>query len=159
MPPLYYELLEGATLPQRQHADDAAYDLHAYALDPFDPADPMEAADGEMTFTIPELGGHALIPTGLRIALPTNVAGLILPRSGLAYKHRITVLNAPGLIDPGYRGEVNVILVNLGNDPFTIHHGDRIAQLLPISISPNLTWIAGVLPDSTRGPGGFGSTG
>ena len=104
-------------------------------------------------------GARAIVPTGLQIAVPPGHEGQVRPRSGLAAKHGVTVLNAPGTIDCDYRGEVGVILVNLGAEPFTVTRGMRIAQLL---ISPVIQarWAEGVSLDETaRGAGGFGSTG
>lgn len=105
-------------------------------------------------------GGRALVPTGVALALPPGTAGLVVPRSGLALRHGITCLNAPGLVDPGYRGEVGVILVN--TDPlnrYEVHRGDRIAQLVIVPLSAvTLVEVAG-LPESERGGGGFGHTG
>jgi dUTP pyrophosphatase len=102
-----------------------------------------------------------MVPTGIAIALPPGVAGLVLPRSGLAAKHGIGVVNGPGLIDPTYRGEVNVILVNHGAEPFTADAGDRIAQLLLVPfVTPDVR-VTDALPPSgdDRGTGGFGSSG
>lgn len=105
-------------------------------------------------------GGRALVPTGLSIAIPDGYAGFIQPRSGLAYKHGVTVLNSPGLIDSGYRGELKVLLVN--TDPstdFEVTRGERVAQLV-IQAYEQLSFVeVDELPDSTRGSGGFGSTG
>ncbi len=104
-------------------------------------------------------GARALIPTGLAIALPNDFEAQVRPRSGLAFKHGVTLLNAPGTIDADYRGELKAILVNHGDTPFTIAHGDRIAQLV---IAPVIQarWIeTDVLDETSRGAGGFGSTG
>lgn len=106
--------------------------------------------------------GRARIPTGLIIALPPGHEGQVRPRSGLAAKHGITVLNAPGTIDEDYRGELAVLLVNLSNVPFTISHGERIAQLIVAPVSQVVIEIRENLSDlgvTTRGHGGFGSTG
>ncbi len=100
-----------------------------------------------------------LVPTGIFIELPTNYEAQIRPRSGLAIKHGITVLNSPGTIDSDYRGEIKVILINLSNDSFVIKNGERIAQLI-VSKYEKLEWIhADNLSDSLRGMGGFGHTG
>jgi dUTP pyrophosphatase len=104
-------------------------------------------------------GERVLVPTGVRCAIPPGYEGQVRPRSGLAWKHGVTVANAPGTIDPDYRGEVKVILVNLGDDDFVIRRGDRIAQLV---IAPTVTAefeYEDELSESTRGGGGFGSTG
>ncbi len=104
-------------------------------------------------------GERRLIPSGIAIALPAGIEAQVRPRSGLAAKHGVTVANAPGTIDADYRGEVGVILINLGQEPFTIRRGDRIAQLV-IAAHAQARWrVVEALDDSTRGAGGFGSTG
>jgi dUTP pyrophosphatase len=102
---------------------------------------------------------RALVPTGLAIALPPGMEAQVRPRSGLAAKQGLTVLNAPGTIDADYRGEVKVLLVNLGSEPFTVRRGERIAQLIvaPV-VQARLTEVAS-LDETGRGAGGFGSTG
>ncbi|MGH9033687.1 MAG: dUTP diphosphatase, partial [Acidimicrobiia bacterium] len=101
-------------LPEAQHPDDAGYDLHA-----------------REDVLIDAGGGRALVPTGIAVAIPSGHAGFVLPRSGLALRHGITCLNTPGLIDPLYRGEVKVVLVNTDPaTPYQVHRGDRIAQLV-----------------------------
>ncbi len=112
--------------------------------------------------TLAANGGRALVPTGLVMAIPPGYAGFVLPRSGLALRHGITCLNAPGLIDSGYRGEVAVLLVNTDPDKeFEVHRGDRIAQLVVQAVEPCsfLSVVPAVLPDSARGTGGFGHSG
>lgn len=102
---------------------------------------------------------RGIVKTGLFIELPVGVEAQVRPRSGLAIKKGVTVLNAPGTIDADYRGEIGVILINLSNEPFTINHGDRIAQLV-IAKHESITWKpAEKLSDSDRGTAGFGSTG
>jgi dUTP pyrophosphatase len=102
---------------------------------------------------------RGIVKTGLFIELPIGVEAQVRPRSGMAIKHGITVLNAPGTIDADYRGEIGVILVNLSDTPFTINHGDRIAQLV-IAKHETITWKqTDKLSDSSRGTAGFGSTG
>ena len=102
---------------------------------------------------------RAMIPTGLSIALPDGTEAQIRPRSGLAAKHGISVLNAPGTIDADYRGEIKVILVNLSNEPFTINPGERIAQMV-VARYERVEWEAvETLDETERGAGGFGSTG
>ena len=132
-----------AAVPAQQHPDDAGYDLHA-----------REDA------TLAPGGGRALVPTGLAVAIPAGYAGLVLPRSGLALKHGITCLNAPGLIDTLYRGELKVLLVN--TDPeheYTVRRGDRIAQLV-IQAVEMVEWIeVDELDTTVRDAFGFGSTG
>ena len=139
---LFQKLDAEAALPSYAHAGDAALDLTA-AMD-------VEVPPGE----------RALIPTGLAVAVPEGHAGLILPRSGLASRHGLTLANSPGLIDSGYRGEVTCAVVNLDRqDAVAIKRGDRIAQLLVVPIAVvEPTW-ADELPPSERGTGGFGSTG
>jgi dUTP pyrophosphatase len=104
-------------------------------------------------------GQRALIPTGFAVAIPQGWAGLICPRSGLALAHGITVLNAPGIIDSDYRGEIGVILHNLGNEAFSVGIGDRIAQLVLKRILITDLELVEDLDDTDRGAGGFGSTG
>ena len=104
-------------------------------------------------------GQRHLIPTGLKIALPKGYEAQVRPRSGLAYKHGITVLNSPGTIDADYRGDVGVILINHGSEPFTVENGERIAQLV-IAQFVQIDWDeVGDLSSTTRGEGGLGSTG
>ena len=106
-----------------------------------------------------EPGQRSLIPTGLKIALPTGYEAQVRPRSGLAFKHGITVLNSPGTIDADYRGDVGVILINHGSDSFTIENGERIAQLI-IAKFVQIDWDEVLdLSSTLRGEGGFGSTG
>lgn len=106
-----------------------------------------------------EPGKRALVPTGLSIALPEGYEAQVRPRSGLALKHGITVLNSPGTIDADYRGEVQVILANMGNEAFTVTRGMRIAQMV-IAAYARVAWDeVAELPASARGEGGFGSTG
>lgn len=104
-------------------------------------------------------GERALVPTGLRIALPDGYEAQVRPRSGLALKHGITLPNAPGTIDADYRGEVGVILMNLGSEPFVVEPGDRIAQMVFAPVA-RVAWTEAETLDATkRGEGGFGSTG
>ena len=105
-----------------------------------------------------EPGVPRLVPTGLTIELPPGFEAQVRPRSGLALKHAITMPNAPGTIDPGYRGELRVILLNLGREPYTIHPGDRIAQMV-VARYEAVEWLESALADSARGAGGFGSSG
>ena len=105
-------------------------------------------------------GGRVLVPTGIAIALPAGTAGFVQPRSGLALKHGVTVLNSPGLVDSGYRGELKVVLVNLDpRDAFEIRRGDRIAQLVIQRVEHAVLHPVDELPETTRGGDGFGSTG
>jgi dUTP pyrophosphatase len=103
-------------------------------------------------------GETKLVPTGLAIELPSGYEAQIRPRSGLALKHSITLPNSPATIDPGYRGEIRVILLNLGREPFQISPGERIAQMV-IARYEAIEWEEGELGDSVRGEGGFGSSG
>ena len=105
-------------------------------------------------------GGRAAIPTGIAMALPEGYGGFVQPRSGLAVNHGVTVLNAPGLIDAGYRDEVRVLLVNLDpSSDYEVHRGDRIAQLVIQRVERAAFAVVDELPASERGPGGFGHTG
>jgi dUTP pyrophosphatase len=106
-----------------------------------------------------EPGGRELVPTGLRVAIPDGYAGLVMPRSGLAVRSGVTVLNAPGLIDSGYRGEIGVLLVNHGARPVVIQRSERIAQLVIQPVARAELVEVRELPGSRRGEGGFGSTG
>ncbi|WP_068084513.1 dUTP diphosphatase [Polycladidibacter stylochi] len=103
--------------------------------------------------------GRALVATGLKLAIPEGFEGQVRPRSGLAIKHGITVLNSPGTIDSDYRGEVSVILVNFGSEPFVIEHGMRIAQLVIAPVQQVKLSLVSSLSDTQRGEGGFGSSG
>ena len=130
-------------LPARQHADDAGYDLVA-----------------RVDVHIPPGGGRVVVPTGIAIAIPPGYAGFVQPRSGLAMRNGVTVLNSPGLVDAGYRDELRVILVNLDPiDAFTVRRGDRIAQLVVQRVEAPELRVVDELDDSARGLGGFGSTG
>jgi dUTP pyrophosphatase len=102
---------------------------------------------------------HALVPTGLAVALPAGFEAQIRPRSGLAAKNGITVLNSPGTIDADYRGEINVILINLGQEPFTISRGMRVAQMIIAPVTQVEILEVEKLDQTARGAGGFGSTG
>lgn len=134
----------GLDLPAYQTAGAAGLDLVA-ALEP-----------GRVLVLEP--GARSLVPTGLVLALPAGHEAQVRPRSGLALRHGVTVLNAPGTIDADYRGEVGVILVNHGAEPFRIERGARIAQLVLARVD-RLAWTEGALDETARGNGGFGSTG
>jgi dUTP pyrophosphatase len=131
-----------AVLPARAHPTDAGLDL--------------VAADG---LTLSPCGRGA-VSTGLAVAVPEGHAGLVLPRSGLARRHGVTVANAPGLIDAGYRGELMVLLVNLGTEAYTVSAGDRVAQLViaPVALI-DAAWVDELPGSDGRGSGGFGSSG
>ncbi|MGO9960387.1 MAG: dUTP diphosphatase [Solirubrobacteraceae bacterium] len=131
-----------ATLPTRAHPGDAGLDLYA-----------LQAA-------VLEPGERASIPTGIAVEIPAGQAGLVLPRSGLAARHGISVVNAPGLIDSGYRGELRVLLLNSDrHSRFELAAGARIAQLVLVRIELPTPVEVSALGDSERGQGGFGSTG
>lgn len=138
----FARLSEAARPPERAHADDAGYDLRA--------AEAATLAPGE----------RASVGTGIAIAIPDGHAGLVLPRSGLAARHGIALVNAPGLIDAGYRGEVRVLLLNTDRQAtFEVAAGDRIAQLVVVRHeSPEIVELDS-LEATARGDGGFGSTG
>jgi dUTP pyrophosphatase len=105
-----------------------------------------------------EPGVPRLVPTGLTVEIPPGYEAQVRPRSGLALKHSIAMPNAPGTIDPGYRGELRVILLNMGREPYTVRAGDRIAQMI-VARYEAVEWVEGELADSARGTGGFGSSG
>jgi len=136
---------EGLELPAYQTA-------HAAGLD-------LLAAVPEETPVTMQPGQRALIPTGLMIAVPPGYEAQVRPRSGLALKHGITVLNSPGTVDADYRGEVSVLLINHGDEPFTIRRGERIAQLVIAAVAQAHLVAVTLLPPTDRGSGGFGSTG
>lgn len=131
-----------AVLPRYAHGpeEDAGMDLHA------------------VEDVLLEPGVPALVPTGIAIELPPGYEAQIRPRSGLALRHAITLPNAPATIDPGYRGEIRVILLNLGREPYRVHKGDRIAQMV-IARYEAVEWVQAELSQSLRGAGGFGSSG
>ncbi len=106
-----------------------------------------------------EPGGRLLIPTGIAVGIPAGFEGQVRPRSGLAVRHGVTVLNSPGTIDSDYRGQVQVILINLGKDPFVVNPGDRIAQLIVAPVAAVQWEETDVLPETGRGHGGFGHSG
>ena len=128
-------------LPGHAHATDAGADLHS--TEPVDlPA-----------------GGRAMVPTGIAVSIPVGWAGLVVPRSGLAARHGIGVVNAPGLIDAGYRGEIKVLLVNHGEETVHLDEFERIAQLVVVPVAGQELVEVDELPPTPRGAGGFGSTG
>lgn len=130
--------------------------LPAYATVQSAGLDLMAAVDADMTLAP---GERALVPTGLAIALPPGYEAQVRPRSGLALKNGVTVLNSPGTVDADYRGEVGVILANLGAEPFTVTRGMRVAQMVVAPVT-QLAWNeVDDLSESERGGGGFGSTG
>ncbi|BBF94238.1 deoxyuridine 5'-triphosphate nucleotidohydrolase [Blastochloris tepida] len=132
--------------------------LPAYATEGAAGLDLLAAVPLDAPLTL-QPGARIAVPTGLEMAIPPGFEGQVRPRSGLALKHGVTVLNAPGTIDSDYRGEVAVILVNLGAAPFTIARGDRIAQLVVAAVTQARLVPVDELPATVRGAGGFGSTG
>ena len=130
--------------------------LPAYASELAAGADLVAAVEAAVVI---QPGERALIPTGLAVALPAGFEAQIRPRSGLALTHGVTVLNAPGTVDADYRGEVKVILANLGNRAFTVERGMRIAQMVLARVETARFQAVAALPESARGQGGFGSTG
>lgn len=127
--------------PTQAHIGDAAVDLHC-----------------RIDFTL-KPGERSAIPTGIAVAIPEGYAGLVLPRSGHARQHGISMVNTPGLIDPGYRGEVSVLLINHGDEAVGFGRGDRIAQLAVVPVAA-AEWVeVDILEETERGTGGFGSTG
>lgn len=137
----FRRLNQAASIPKAAHPGDAGFDIAA-----------SEAVD-----LMP--GERALVSTGLALAIPEGYAGLVIPRSGLAIRHGISVVNGPGLYDSGYRGEMMVILINHGTEPLRIEVGDRIAQLVIVAIPDVRFEEVEELSDSDRGVSGFGSTG
>lgn len=130
-------------MPEYETDGAAGFDLRAAVIEP----------------VILQPGKRALIPIGIRIALPNGYEAQIRPRSGLAYKHGITMLNSPGTIDSDYRGEIKVIAINHGEESFTINRGDRIAQMIIAPVQQIEIQKVFELPKTKRGDGGFGSTG
>lgn len=134
-------LRDGARVPHYAHPGDAGLDLFA--------CDPVTLAPGQAS----------VVKTGIAIALPPNTEGQVRPRSGLAAKHQVSVLNTPGTIDEGYRGEVGVILINFGAEPFVVEAGMKIAQLVVKPVLRVDVEAVETLSETRRGEGGFGSTG
>ncbi|MGL4262429.1 MAG: dUTP diphosphatase [Afipia sp.] len=136
---------EGLALPAYQTAHAAGLDL-------------LAAVPEDKPLTM-QPGQRALVPTGLMIAVPPGHEAQVRPRSGLAFKHGVTVLNSPGTVDADYRGEVSVLLINHGDEPFTIRRGERIAQLVIAAVTQANLVVVASLSSTDRGSGGFGSTG
>jgi dUTP pyrophosphatase len=130
--------------------------LPAYATDGAAGMDVVAALEAPLELAP---GARAAVPTGLALAIPPGFEVQVRPRSGLAHKHGLTVANAPGTIDSDYRGEVKVLLINLGQEPITIERGMRIAQLVPATVIRAALRVVASLDDTARGAGGFGSTG
>ncbi|PDO10589.1 MAG: deoxyuridine 5'-triphosphate nucleotidohydrolase [Candidatus Reconcilbacillus cellulovorans] len=134
---------EDLPLPRKMSASASGYDLHA-------------AVEGELVL---RPGERALVPTGVAVAMPEGLEAQVRPRSGLAHRYGITCLNSPGTIDADYRGEIRVLLIHLGEEPFTIRRGDRIAQLVFQRVPDVEFEPVDELPATERGAGGFGHTG
>lgn len=134
---------EGVTMPQQMSDLASGFDLHAAV------EDEIQLQPGERT----------LIPTGFAMSMPAFLEAQVRPRSGLAYKHGITVLNTPGTIDADYRGEIKVLLINFGQEPFTIKRNERIAQMVFQHVANVRFELVTSLSDTERGEGGFGHTG
>jgi dUTP pyrophosphatase len=138
----FRRLSAAARPPVQAHEGDAGFDLHA--------AEAVTIGPGE----------RASVGTGIAVAIPDGQAGLVIPRSGLAARHGISVVNAPGLIDSGYRGEVRVLLLNTDrSEPFAVQPGDRVAQLVIVAVETGGIEEVSELDETARGVGGFGSTG
>ncbi len=138
----FKKLRDDAIIPTQAHAGDAGSDLYA-----------VEGA-------VLEPGGRAKVPTGVAVAIPDGHAGLVLPRSGLAHKHGITLTNTPGLIDSGYRGELQVLMLNTDREnAYEVKPGDRIAQLMIVAFAAPEWAEVEEFDETTRGEGGFGSSG
>lgn len=132
---------DGLPVPAHAHRGDGGVDLYA-----------REAANLGS-------GERAVVSTGIAVAIPEGYAGLITPRSGLAARHGISVVNGPGLVDAGYRGEIKVVVINLSDETFVVERGDRIAQLVVVPVAVQEFVVVDELPSTRRGSGGFGSTG
>lgn len=144
------------TIPLRRLPHGDGLPLPAYATELSAGVDLLAAVDADVVL---QPGARTLVPTGIAIALPPDTEAQVRPRSGLALKHGISVLNSPGTIDADYRGEIGVILINLGQEPFTISRGSRIAQMVIAPCGQARWQTVETLPESGRGAGGFGSTG
>lgn len=146
------------TIPLKRLAHNADLPLPAYETADAAGMDLRAAVDADEPLVL-KPGSRFAVPTGLSMAIPTGFEGQVRPRSGLAFKSGITCLNTPGTIDADYRGEVKVILVNLGEEDFTIRRGDRIAQMVIAPVIQSAWVEVESLDDTVRGVGGFGSTG
>jgi len=131
----------GLPVPAHAHPGDGGIDLCARSACELEP------------------GERGVVATGIAVAIPDGYAGFVTPRSGLAARHGISVVNGPGLVDAGYRGEIRVVLVNLSSEAFVIERGDRIAQLVVVPVAVQDFEVVDELPATRRGSGGFGSTG
>ena len=147
---------ETIRVPVQVQPEGEGLELPSYATDGAAGMDLRAAIDGELTI---EPGGRELVSTGIRIALPEGYEAQVRPRSGLALRHGVTLLNAPGTIDADYRGTVAVILANLGDKPFVVRRGERIAQMIVAPVTRAELAPVDELDESERGAGGFGHTG
>jgi len=148
--------MKGVTVEIKQLANGQGLDLPHYATADSAGADILAAVDSDVTLAP---GERAMIPSGFAMGLPPGFEAQVRPRSGLAARNGITCLNTPGTIDADYRGEVKVILINLGQEPFTVHRGMRIAQMVIAPVT-RCEWLpVDDLDETARGEGGFGSTG
>jgi dUTP pyrophosphatase len=137
----FKRLVPQAVVPVQAHPGDAGMDIQAC----------------EGVTLVP--GARALVKTGLSVEIPLGMEAQVRPRSGLAFKHGVTVLNAPGTIDAGYRGEIGILLINHGSESFVVEPGMRIAQIVFAAVAQVTVCVAETLGDTARGTGGFGSTG
>lgn len=151
-------MIQDVSIEIRRLAHGADLPLPAYETDGAAGMD-LRAALMDGSLTLDARGGRALVPTGIAIALPAGYEAQVRPRSGMALKHGVTVLNTPGTVDADYRGEVGVILINHGDAPFRISHGDRIAQMVVAKVARGNWQERDALAETQRGAGGFGSTG
>jgi len=147
---------ETIRVPVQVQPEGEGLELPSYATDGAAGMDLRAAIAGELTI---EPGGRALVSAGIRIALPAGYEAQVRPRSGLALRHGVTLLNAPGTIDADYRGTVAVILANLGDEPFVVRRGERIAQMIVARVTRAELAPVDELDESERGVGGFGHTG
>ena len=150
--------MSGVTVSVKRLPHGADLPLPSYQSEAAAGVDLLAAVAEDAPLTIPP-GGYAAVPTGLAIALPLGTEAQVRPRSGLALRHGVTVLNAPGTIDADYRGEIQVLLVNHGAKPFAVTRGTRIAQLVIASVLRIQFAESDELDETARGTGGFGSTG
>lgn len=149
---------EAVVVPVQRLAHADGLDLPAYQTANSAGLDLVAAVDADTPIVLAP-GGRALVPTGLAMAIPAGYEGQVRPRSGLALRHGLTVLNSPGTIDADYRGEIQVLLINLGTEPVTLKRGERIAQFVLQAVARAELSLVTTLDETSRGAGGFGSTG
>ena len=150
----YVKLFPDARPPIRLSDGAVGYDVHAYHLLDAE----TKASKGELPASIPP-GGKLLVGTGIKFAVPQTYDCQVRPRSGLANKYDVELSNSPGTVDPDYRGEIGILLRNRGSKPFIVKRGDRVAQLIFTKVEMPVFREVEELPETTRGAGGFGSTG